>query len=237
MKKLLFPAMLVALAMLALVLLAGCGGGSSIANTPSGNKGSVSMAIDWPAGGGSSSRTIPAGANSISVTLQQTSGGSYSATEFVNKPNTVLEFMSIPVGTYTVSATAWSNPGGTGTAMAGGITEGVVVLSKDTTEVGVTLVANLLTLDFGYASSTLKWGPLAGTQHYALQKLFAVYDDGTNEVEVPITPATLVNFSTSNAPVATVDAEGVVTPYKTGSATITATFSGVTQTTTLTFIK
>jgi len=107
---------LIKLSALALcVVLIGCGGGGG----GGGDRGALSITINWP----QATRLIPVASNSIKIVL--TTNGQQVGRRIVarSKPDayadTVL-FPDLPTGVITVTATAYPNADGTGTAQANG---------------------------------------------------------------------------------------------------------------------
>jgi hypothetical protein len=106
------------LAGLLLVVLAGCSGGSSDMVTPpppSGDTGRIRMAFKWP--DDAASRVMPTLTRSLYVTIANNDGTGNGDTaglaDYVQGATTgQIEFNAVPVGTYTVSASAWDKTGG-----------------------------------------------------------------------------------------------------------------------------
>jgi outer membrane protein assembly factor BamB len=207
------------LALSAAVLLAGCGGGGSESGT-----GRATFVVNWP----EPNRLIPAAANSIKVEIRK--GSSSFTTKVVPRPaqggQTSTTFEALPIGSLTAIATAYPSADGTGTPQATGSAP-MTINADQNTQITITMNTTIARIDV----------TSAGNQTIAVGEtvqLTASAKDAAGNV-VLIAPGNL-QWSSGNAPVATVDANGLVSGASNGSATITVreTESGVTASSSVT---
>lgn len=117
-------------------LLSGCGGGAHSAGS---HAGSLTLKVLWPA----PSKLIPAASNSIKASL---SGTSAPAPQILARPvtgNTAsVTFTDLQPGSVTLTATAFPNADGTGTAQATGSAPATIVAGQTAT-VTVTMASTI----------------------------------------------------------------------------------------------
>ena len=190
-------------AVITTVLSGGCGGGSS---TGSG-AGRAVINITWP----DRSRLIPLASNSIKVVFTQ--GAQVVDSQLIPRPvsgnQTQTTFTNLKTGSLILTATAFPNADGSGVAQASGTTP-VTITSGQTTAVTLTMDSTIDHLDLNSlypsvaVSNTVQ---LIGTAKNA-------------SGSVVLTSPSKLQWSTSDAAVATVDSGGIVTGVKVGSASI-----------------
>src|SRR2546423_722822 len=188
------------------VCLAGCGGSGG--GSQAGN-GRATFIINWP----ERTRLIPAAANSIKVEIKK--GASVFTSKVIPRPaqggQTSTTFDALPVGSLTAVATAYPSSDGTGTPQATG-TAPLTVTADQNTSITVTMNTTITHIDITSPGSlTLNAGQTL--------QLGATAKDAAGNI-VLIAPRNL-QWSSNNTPVATVDANGLVTGGSAGSATIT----------------
>lgn len=190
------------------VSLSGCGGGTSSVSATRTGKATVSIA--WP----EVSRVIPAAANSIKVTfsLNNTPVASQVAVRPSGSSISTLTFDAVPVGNLVVSAMAFPNADGTGTAQASAFTN-TTITEGQITPVGLTMASTVNSLAINPSDSGVVLGSTANLGVTA-------FDSSGSSVLVA---ASAISWSSSNNAIATVSSGGVVTAVATGTATITAT--------------
>ncbi|MBC8141663.1 MAG: hypothetical protein H7Y38_09520, partial [Armatimonadetes bacterium] len=106
-------------AVLPLVLLSGCGGGSDSKPTTEASRaqGTVSMTIKWPKPSGT--RVIPQSTRSITVTITGARGTqTQTVTKTPDGTPSVITFTGLALGSYTATANAYATTDGTGTPVA-----------------------------------------------------------------------------------------------------------------------
>jgi hypothetical protein len=190
-------------------LLVGCGGGSgsgtSTLTTSRATR--VTFTFEWPA----VTRLIPAAAQSIKLDIRDSSG--LIASQIINRPNTSATFQNLPVGGLTVTATAFSGPNATGSALAS-TTVAFTLQPGVNPNITITLVTTIDHIDV--APITLAVGQ-SGT-------LVAIGRDVANN-KVDLT-ASKVTFSSSNTNVATVASPGTASGAISGAVTAAVTAVG-----------
>ncbi|MHB0935242.1 MAG: DPP IV N-terminal domain-containing protein [Armatimonadota bacterium] len=194
---------LAVIALLAMLLIAGCGGGETSAATAC----SLAITVDWPA----QTRLIPQASNSIRVEVSD--GASFTANRLLVRPPesgiTIVEIEPVPAGTLTVMATAYPGLDATGVPQG---TSSLIV----TTRAGERTVVPL-TLDSTIDRLTLE--PDAGAIDVGeTLTLAATPRDAAGSV-VLVPPGSIT--WESSGPAATVS-NGVVTGISAGTVTITA---------------
>lgn len=107
------------IALFAVSLLAGCGGGGLIG--AGSGKATGSISITWPA----PSRLLPKASNSVLVEIRDSGANLISSKILVRPPTggtTTANFTDLPIGTFTLTATAFPEAGGIGVKQATGST-------------------------------------------------------------------------------------------------------------------
>lgn len=195
-----------------LLIATGCGGGSSKAASVTTT--SATLQITWP---DSDSRLVPSAANSITVAFLN--GSTTVSKQTVARPSTgsssTLSFTDLPAETeLTLTATAYPNTDGTGTAQATA-SKSVILEASANTELSITMASTISSLVVTPTTSAVVVG--------ATKTLVATAYDTSGAV---VLTSSSITFASSNSDVASVDAStGVVTGITEGSATITATDS------------
>ncbi len=194
-------------------LLSGCGGVSrhSPAGLSAPAAGAASFAVRWPAPAQVRARLIPAAANSIVVTIKR--GGTVIASQTLARPAASLTFPALPVGTLSVSATAYPNANGTGAAQAAA-TAPLVIADGQSTPLTLTLADTVTSLTVTSTAQSLGVGGTLTLAATAYDTLGSVVLTGS-----------ALGWTSSNPAVATVSAAGVVSGVGIGSALITVTDS------------
>ena len=210
-----YPTFLLLIFLPSASLLSGCGGVHSALHSPAGPSapaaGAASFAVRWPAPAQVRARLIPAAANSIVVTI--TRSGTVIASQTLVRPAASLTFPALPVGTLSVSATAYPNANGTGAAQAAA-TAPLVIADGQSTPLTLTLADTVTSLT---VTSTAQSLPVGGTLPLAATARSAAGD-------VVLTGGSIA-WSSSNTSVATVSAGGVVSGVGAGFSILTATDS------------
>ena len=214
-----------ALALLAALQLAGCGGSSSHGSSTSASaKGRVSLSITWPE---ATSRLIPVASNSIVVSFARASG-TVVGTKTVARPTTgnttTLTIDSLPPDTLTMTASAYPTTDGTGTAQATA-SQSVAVVANQTTTAAITMASTIVAINLTPAAPSVAAG---GTT--------ALTATPVNAAGATVLVSSTLTYSSSAAAIATVSSTGLVTGVSAGTATITVTDSesGKTGTSTVT---
>lgn len=208
---------------LALAALAACGGGGA-ATTPSENG----------SGTGGGEITAPAGLTLSHTTAAVTTGSTLqlSATP-VNASGTAMSGLPAPAWSTSDAAVATVNTSG----VVSGVGPGTATITATLAAAGATRTASVqvtVTRPAGATFASLALSPASGAVAAgSTLPLTATPRDGSGQAMTGLPAAT---FTTSNAPVATVSAAGVVSGVAAGTATITAslTSGGVTHTATAT---
>ena len=200
-------------------LLAGCGGGANT-GVQTRKAGKATFVVRWPA---RNTRLIPIASNSIVVTLMrgQTQVG---APQTLVRPTsgdltTTATFTNLPVDNLLVTATAFPNSDGTGTAQATGTTI-LAVQSGVNTSVTLTMGSTIRSVVVSSASSVLVYG----NQTTGTTMVSASAQDATGAIV--LTSGSTFQWSSSNTRILTVAATGstaTVTGAGIGLAQITAT--------------
>jgi probable HAF family extracellular repeat protein len=201
----------------ALVALMGCGGGGSGAHDGvggSGGRGALAFAIRWP----QATRLIPVACNSIKVVL--TAAGQQVAQKVAPRPpsgqnTTTVTFDTLPAVDITVTATAYPNADGTGTAQASGSVV-VTVQSGKTVNTSLTMGSTITHVQVSPPSPTVQVGDTLALTASAL--------DASNSVV--LTAPTNWQWSFPDGSMATVTANGDTASVKgvaTGQPTLTVT--------------
>jgi hypothetical protein len=210
-----------ALLLLSVFLLTGCGGGGS---TPQDTKGQAAFTIHWP----DPTRLVPVASKSIKVSISNPEG-LVVATNLMQRPPTggdvTVTIAPLPAGTLPVSAVAYPEADGTGTPQAVANLS-IVVNPGDTTTITLTLDSTITSIDVTATSLNV---PAGGFQ----QLTHTERDQAGNVV---LTLPNTITWQSSNTAVATVDSAGKVTGVSPGTAdiTVTETESGKSKTVTVT---
>lgn len=196
------------------VAMVGCGGSSGSSAVASKSKGGATLKITWPT---STAKLIPAASSSIVVSFL--SGSTVVATKTVDKPTsgstTTVSFTGLPAGSLTLTATAYPNSGGTGTAQATA-SQTVAITGGSTASLAITMASTIASLTMSPTSASVAAGSTTTVTATPVDSTGATVLVGTSTL----------TYASSNTAVATVNATtGVVTGVATGTATITATES------------
>jgi hypothetical protein len=186
-----------------LFALPGCGGGTSSSNT-----GRATLTIIWP----NRNRLIPLASNSIQVIFSR--AGQALDSKTIPRPasgnQTQTTFTNLKTGTLTLVATAFPNADASGVSQATGTTP-VTIVSGQTASVSLTMNSTIDHLDLNNTSPTVTVGN-------TFQLIATAKDLAGNVV---LTSPGKMQWSSSDASVASVDSSGLVTGAKVGTATIT----------------
>ena len=124
-------------AMIGLLFMMGCGGGSAPMTADAPQTGRAVITVKWPE---SSSRLIPAGANSIRVTFLV--GTITLQSQIIARPTTSATFTNLPSGTLIVQAAAFPTTDATGSVQAKADSSAVIVAGQKT-PVNLTLATTI----------------------------------------------------------------------------------------------
>jgi len=197
------------LTILALMLtLPGCGGeGSSGSSTKSA---AAIITIQWP----ERTRLIPEAASSILIAIQD--GSTPPDQQLVARPaaggSTSVTFNSLPVGNFTITATAFPNADGTGTALATAMAP-IALAAGQSTTFSLTMSSTIAKLNLTVPTNQITAG---GTVQLGMT---AVDASGA----VVLTSPDKIVWRSSDSTLATVDNTGKVTGVLMGTPTITVT--------------
>lgn len=191
-------------------MLMGCGGGGNGIGLTGTATGRATLTVTWP----EPSRLIPQASNSIRVTV--TSGTVMAASSLLQRPagggTSSVTFSTLPIGTLTLTASAYPQTDGSGVAQATATIPIVIEASKET-PFALTMATTIDHIEIAPTSPALGIG--------LTQPLTAVAKDATGAV-VLTTPAR-GQWQTDNAAVAAVSSAGIVTGVGAGTAKITYT--------------
>ncbi|MBX3097068.1 MAG: Ig-like domain-containing protein [Fimbriimonadaceae bacterium] len=190
------------------LLSVGCGGNTDSENALTGR---AAVYITWP----ERTRLIPDASNAITIEVRD--GDAILAQRTVARPTSGstterVEFLDLPNKDLSLTATAYPNADGTGTAQASA-ERTITIVRGETTEFGITMVSTIDHIAITPVDPTL----LAES----VLQLTATAEDAQNQM-ILIDPANAV-WTSGNVTVATVDANGLVTGLKSGRVTITFT--------------
>ena len=199
------------LAAILAMLLTGCGSGGSLSPTasPVSATGRAVLTIHWP----ERTRLIPDASNSILVVVKQ--GATQAARTLLPRPVSGVSsaaFDALPIGTLSVTATAFPSADGSGTAQAAA-TVPLVILANQTAGFSLTMASTIDHLDLTPANGQVNAG--------STLQLTVAAKDAAGSV-VLLAPKKLGWLSADTA-LATVDANGLVTGLKAGSVSISVT--------------
>jgi hypothetical protein len=213
------PYLLMLLAVLGSVMLflAGCGGGSTIMGTSDASNGHAVFTIKWPE---ASTRLIPKATKSLLIVINEGSlvVSQQVVTRGTNATQTV-EFEGLPIGQLTVTAYAYATDDGTGTTLAFGSAPLTVTEENNSASNPAHFT---LTLDPEVVALQVA-GPTTAVAIGDTGRVTATPKNAKGET-VLVDPSTLT-FATSDSTIATVDGEGVLTAKKTGTVTVTVTYT------------
>ena len=207
-----------ALGLITSLLVVSCGGTGSTLARPAASTGKVTVAIKWPALPKIVTRVVPQAANSIVIDLKMGSTDANSGP--IARPSSAWTSGSLTAGTYTITATAYPNSDGTGTAQAVG-TGMVTIVNNANTAAGVTMGSTVTSLVISPPTPSVN---INGS----INQLSVSATDGAGNI-VLVASGT-VHWTSSNVSVATIDATGItptVTGLTAGNSTISATFTEV----------
>ncbi|RYG85432.1 hypothetical protein EON77_05590 [bacterium] len=179
--------------------LSGCGGGGGGSHDDGGvianPMGRVHINVTWPI---SKSRAIPTNAHSIKLEMKD--GATVAMTSMIVSPATSTTMADVPVGTWTLRATAYESTDCTGVAIASADSP-VIVIDGGTASVSLTLASTIDHLE--YSPNPFIVG--VGT---SLPLIVTAKDTAGNSVMVDRGALT---FSVSNPGLFTIDSTGKVT--------------------------
>jgi hypothetical protein len=192
------------------VLLAGCGGGSTpTGTTQAGATGRAVLTVTWP----TRSRLVPAASNSIRVVVKQ--GSVPVEQRLLPRPAgggmTTASFDALPVGALNIGATAYPGADGSGVAQAT-VTAPLAIQAGQTTSFALTMASTIDHLELT-ANSQLYVGD-------TVQPLIVAKDSAG---AVVLLSAGKLQWQSTDTAVATVDSSGLVTGPKAGTASISVT--------------
>jgi hypothetical protein len=221
-------ALVIGAAAWALLPISGCGGGATgltATQQPADDTGRATIVVNWPTA--PQSRLIPAGTNSILVTIENASSTVVASSVIVRTATgltTTVTIPSLPVGNLTVMAQTFQTTTGTGSPTASATGPLVIAAGKNTTFT-LTLASLVSTLTVTPASNEVYTGA-------SYQLSIAAADASGNNVPLVASEVTLASDNTN---VATVTQAGVVTTVGAGTAhiTVTDTDGGKTATSTV----
>lgn len=208
-------------ALAGMVLLAGCGGGNGVGSSGIGQTGSqtssrsgqLSITVEWPAPSRLiGTRLIPAASNSIVVNLLQ--GTSLIATRTLSRPTTgnttSTTISNMAPGAYSLSAVAYPNTNGTGTAQAQATTA-VTVISGQTVPVAVNMASTVDHLEVSPTS--------VSTQIGSSSQLTAVAKDVNGNLVL----TSALQWAVTSTSIATTDQTGKIRGVSVGTTQVTVT--------------
>jgi hypothetical protein len=220
---------------LSLLLLSGCGGSSGGSTATSARTGKLTLTVKWPA----KTKLIPVDSQSINAVLTGT-GGTVLGQQLLARPasgnTTTASFTNIAAGSVTLTATAYPNADGSGTAQAAGSAPATITAGQTAT-VTVTMNDTIASVVVTPPNPVLT----VGAQQ---QMIMTAYDGPNGTGDVVLTSPSTTQWSSQNTTYATVSGTGlatgvVVTPTPTpATCTITATEteSGVSGSTSFTVV-
>ncbi len=216
----LIPALFVAL------LLGGCGGNNGLPGTATPTPtGVLNVDINWPT---RTTRAIPSLANSISIEVTNLIG--FDSVQTVNRPTSgtysTVSFATVPAGTVTVTATAYSGNDKTGTLLASASVSATITQGQTST-VGINMASTITQVVIsGYTATTLNKGDTV--------TLIATPENASGQA-VPVA-SDAITWISDNYKVANVSTAGLVTTVGVGKVDIIATEreSGITASVTFT---
>ena len=208
---------LVFLAVLVTVLLAGCGGNNSRqSSSKQAHSGRATFTIKWPVTAKSvgRSRLIPDASNSIKVEIKN--GAASVTTQVLPRPasggSSTATFDPLPVGNLTMTATAYPQADGAGTAQASAISP-LTIVADQNTPISLTMATTIDHIEISPAVIAVPVG--------ATQTLLATAKDASGAVV--LLAATQSAWDTVNKTVATVSATGTLTGVAAGSTQVSYT--------------
>ena len=192
------------------VVLAGCGGGGG--GSPDSGFGTASFTIEWP------DRAIRlAVAESVRIVIR--SDTATIANQLFDRPTTgsasTFDIDPVPAGTYSVEATAYSQPAGAGD-VAGAASGRITVRSDETTSLTFSASATVDHMDILADTTAIA---INGTAH-----LTALPRSASDAIV--LVPTGNLTWESLDPTIASVDSAGVVTGLTTGTAEIKATETG-----------
>jgi 6-phosphogluconolactonase (cycloisomerase 2 family) len=200
---------------LAVFSMSGCGGGggATASATPTvKGKGQLSFTVKWPA----RTRLIPYDSLSIVATLTDPNG-TVLGTQTLARPTqgvliTSVLFQNLPAEAVTLTASAYPNADGSGTAQATGMA-GATITAGQTASVTVTMADTIKSIGIYDIANVLAGGRMLSGQQ--LQLHIQAYD--ANGDLVLVSPNTVTWSVVSGSAYGTVSSTGLVTMTATGS--------------------
>jgi hypothetical protein len=197
------------LALVALGVLSGCGGGSGLTPVGAGKNGGATVTIKWPTRG----RLIPLASNSIKVIVDD--GQGFVTSQVADRPegggNSTLHFDNLPSAWVTIAAIAYPQVGAQGVAQASGAVS-TYIYANSTADVVMSMDSTIRRVD-------LLGDFIVGIGETSTLNPAAKNSNG----EVVVVPVDGYTWESADPSIATVDVTtGVVTGVKAGTVTITA---------------
>ena len=188
--------------------LIGCGSGDR--TTEGGGRATIS--IDWP----TRSRLVPVAANSIRVTVSN--GTSIITSQLLARPSgggsSQVLFSSLPVGSLSVSATAYPQSDGTGTAQASGLSPLAIQAGKTTT-FSVTMASAIASLVIAPNNPSVPLG----------QSITLTVTAKDSAGKLVLTVPSQFRWSSTVSAIASIDTAGTLTGVSAGSSQVSVTDS------------
>lgn len=218
------PAGLICLGLLGCLALTSCGGGGGGATGGGGGgggtTGTVSASVAWPA----RTRAIsaPTSAQSVVFTLHPTSGSDINQEADRTQAAAYTgnyTISSVPVGTYTATATFFANIGGSGAVVATGSVGNVVVNQGSTTGMGAISMTDTIT------SVVVNPVPAGITADQATALTFTAKNSGGTTVAV--SPGS--GQWTKTAGTGSLSPDGVAFPTASGTYQVKVVVDGITS--------
>lgn len=213
------------------LLLTGCGGAPHAVSSRSVKTGGLKFSVRWPSRSRSLTRLIPAGSNSILVTVVAVSNGQQIGTTLLARPlppgtapadptsTTTATINSLPTGDVRVVALAYPNADGTGHVQASGALTATVIGQQVTTTPPLTMNS---TIDHIVISPD----PINAAPNGAVTVVASALDAVG---AVVLVDASKFSFVVANTAIATADAQTNPSQTQTGVAIVTGHAIGTTS--------
>jgi sugar lactone lactonase YvrE len=202
-------------ALILLALLAGCGGGGRPAGPVGSQTGSVGIRVVWPAQAEVNTALIPAASNSIKVELLQDDAVLMNKTVVIDRPQTEGRIDGVPVGVTIMRAQAYPEAGAGGVPQAKA-ERAIEVRDGEYTEWPLTLASTITNVVITPLS------PVEVTLGTTVQLVASAEDEDEQTVLLPESNPFAWQM-TAGTEYASVNGDGLVTPVRSGSATVQVT--------------